>query len=76
MNKKKVNKKTRKEMILNIRYFFLNNPVEKVKESLWDLYRMWVHGSDNTGSDLNSGMLLFYEYLIELIEELDRGIKF
>ena len=67
MKQKKVNKKAKKEIILNIRYLFLNNSVEKVKKSLWDLYKQWVHGSDDTASELHSDMLLFYEYLVELI---------
>ena len=64
-------KKVRKDMISDVRYFFLNNPVKKVRETLWDLYREWVHASGDTGSGQHSAMLLFYEYLAELIQELN-----
>lgn len=60
-----------KEVLLGIRYIFINYPPEKFKEIIWDLYRGWVYNSAEwvQQNDITN-MLLFYDFITHLIDEL------
>jgi hypothetical protein len=63
-------------LINSISHFLLNYPVKVVKRYLWDLYREWVHGGGQVDNGKeHSEMLLFYECLIDLINEMGRANK-
>ena len=60
-----------KEMLLGIRYIFINYPPEKLKEIIWQLYRGWVYNSAEwVQQDDIKDMLLFYDFITHLIDDL------
>jgi len=60
-----------KEMLLSIRYIFINYPPEKLKETIWQLYRGWVYNSAEwVQQDDIKDMLLFYDFITHLIDDL------
>ena len=60
-----------KEMLLGIRYIFINYPPEKLKEIIWQLYRGWVyHSAEWVQQDDIKDMLLFYDIITHLIDDL------
>jgi len=60
-----------KEMLLGMRYIFINYPPEKFKEIMWQLYRGWVYNSAEwVQQDDIKDMLLFYDFITHLIDDL------
>ncbi|WP_432329357.1 hypothetical protein ACRQ5D_14705 [Mucilaginibacter sp. P25] len=60
-----------REMLLGIRYIFINYPPEKLKEIIWQLYRGWVYNSAEwVQQDDIKDMLLFYDFITHLIDDL------
>lgn len=68
-------KTAKKNILMNVSYFFLNYPVGMVRATIWDFYREWVHGSETDNAKEHSDRLLFYENLMDLVEELSRADK-
>jgi len=60
-----------KEMLLGIRYIFINYPPEKLREIIWQLYRGWVYNSAEWAQEDDiRDMLLFYDFITQLIDDL------
>jgi len=60
-----------KEMLLGIRYIFVNYPPEKLREIIWQLYRGWVYNSAEWAQEDDiRDMLLFYDFITHWIDDL------
>jgi hypothetical protein len=52
-----------------VKDFFLNYPLHKVRDLLWELYKGWVHlESESPDEEEITDMLFFYEQLKTFIE--------
>ena len=60
-----------KDILLGIRYIFVNYPPEKLREIIWQLYRGWVYNSAEWAQEDDiRDMLLFYDFITHLIDDL------
>jgi len=57
---------------LDVRYFFLNYAKKNVKKNLWNLFEGWTYSQGESGASASevADMLLFYQQLMELIEQV------
>jgi hypothetical protein len=65
-----------KEIMIEIRHFFLNTPLEDSQTFLWEFYTARVyHTAQVAGPNEHSDTLLFYERLRDLFESLFELLK-
>lgn len=70
-----VESKSTNDVLLNIKYFFLNNPLEQAKASMQEFYSAWVHHTAQVAApNEHSEMLMFHDYVVELFDELHNAV--
>jgi hypothetical protein len=73
--KESLQPKAKTDALINIKYFFLNNPLEEAKTRMQEFYSAWVHSTAQVAApNEHSEMLMFHDYVVQLFDELHNAV--